>query len=166
MAAAKDAESPRGLELGYRAEDLVGEVGAMPEMASFFPHFEFPDGRAKYFSRRNTRVPERGRTTTSLWTHSFIQNSSREMLMEHLEKTVHEETPGGGGGGAGGGGVGGIVVAPAVRGVTVGGVRLDKIVMKPGALSKNCRKTSKMLRGAEMRKGRVAGLEEMSLRKS
>lgn len=56
--------------------------------------------------------------------------------------------------------------------VTVGGVRLDKIVMKTGALSKSLKKTSKMLRGAEMRRGtfnpsgeKLAPLDEMSLRK-
>ncbi len=56
--------------------------------------------------------------------------------------------------------------------VTVGGVRLDKIVMKAGALSKSSKKTSKMLRGAEMRRGkfemegeRLSPLDEMALRK-
>lgn len=56
--------------------------------------------------------------------------------------------------------------------VTVGGVRLDKIVMKTGALSKSSKKTSKMLRGAEMRRGtfstvgeKLAPLDEVALRK-
>ena len=41
----------------------------------------------------------------------------------------------------------------------MGGVKLDKIVMKVNVISKSAKKTSKMLRGAEIKKGKFKLLD-------